>query len=78
MKNKKDKERAEFNEKPVSLAVFFESYNKSIPPTFPKATISILKKFENTHPDLFKQKDGWSVDRHRKRLMDWLASYDNS
>lgn len=75
MKNKRDKEQQELNEAPVTLAVFLESYNKNIPMSFPRASVAILKKFQDTHPALFNQKDGWSVDRHRKKVMDWLSSY---
>lgn len=52
-----------------------ESYNKSIPVSFPHASLKTLKKFQVTHPILFKHGDEWSIDKHRKRLMDWLPSY---
>jgi hypothetical protein len=74
MRNKQDKERQEHNEAPVKLSVFLESYNQSIPAGFSRATVTTLKKFEEAHPVLFRQKDAWSVDRHRKKLMDWLSS----
>ncbi|MBI2669972.1 MAG: hypothetical protein HYX20_02430 [Candidatus Yanofskybacteria bacterium] len=74
MRNKKDKEQKEQNEAPVTLPVFLESYNKNIPAGFPRASVAILKKFQDAHPTLFKHKDAWSVDRHRKRLVDWLSS----
>jgi len=74
MRNKKDKEQKEQNEALVTLAVFLESYNKNIPAGFPRATAATLRKFQDAHPALFKHKDGWSVDRHRKRLFDWLSS----
>ncbi len=74
MRNKKDREQQELNEAPVTLAVFLESYNKNTPIGFPRATPSMLKKFQEAHPALFKQKDGWSVTKHRKRLIDWLSS----
>ncbi len=74
MRNKKDKEQAEFNEAQVTLAMFLESYNKNIPTGFPRASVVTLRKFQDAHPMLFKQADTWSITRHRKRLMDWLSS----
>jgi len=77
MRNKRDKEQQELNDTLVMPAVFLESYNQNIPADFPHATITTLKKFQETHPTLFKQKDAWSVTRHRKRLIDWLYSKSN-
>ena len=74
MRNKRDKEQQELNEAPVTLAVFLEGYNKNIPTGFPRASVATLKKFQDAHPTLFRQKDAWSVTRHRKRLIDWLFS----
>ena len=54
---------------------FLESYNQSIPERFPHASVASLKQFQTTHPALFKDTDEWSLDKHRKRLMDWLVSY---
>lgn len=78
MRSLKDKENKEINETPVTLAVFLEAYNKNIPEGFPRATSATLRKFQEEHPTLFKRKDMWSIDRHRKRLIDWLASSLNS
>ena len=74
MRNKKDKERQELNETPVTLAVFLESFNQNIPTDFSRATVRTLKKFQEVHLALFKHKDAWSITRHRKKLIDWLAS----
>ncbi|MDP3785060.1 MAG: hypothetical protein Q8R12_03215 [bacterium] len=65
----------ELNQTATSLAVFMESYNKSIPVSFPQASVKTLKKFQTTHPVLFKNGDEWSIIKHRKKLMDWLPSY---
>lgn len=54
--------------------VFLENYNKSTPAGFPQATVEALKKFQIANPALFKRSDMWSIDKHRKRLMDWLSS----
>ncbi len=74
MRNNKDKEQHELNEVPVTLAVFLESYNKNIPADFPRASVVTLRKFQDAHPMLFKRGDMWSVDHHRKKLIDWLSS----
>lgn len=62
------------NQTITSLAVFIENYNKSIPEDFTRATSKVLEQFQITHPALFKNPDGWSIEKHRKRLMDWLFS----
>ncbi len=65
----------ELNQNKTSLPDFLESYNKSIPVSFPHASIKILKQFQALHPILFKHGNEWSIDRHRKRVMDWLPSH---
>ena len=70
------KDPLKLNEIKTSLPVFMESYIKSMPAGFPLPTIEILKIFQTLHPALFKRGDEWSIDRHRKRIMDWLPSYD--
>ena len=64
----------EINQVSTTLPVFMETYNKSIPDGFPVVSVSILKKFQALHPILFKNGDEWSIDKHRKKLMDWLPS----
>jgi len=59
----------------MPLLNFVESYNKSVPGSFPRVSIKILKRFQSLHPVLFKHSDEWSIDRHRKKVMDWLPSY---
>lgn len=68
----------EVNQTATTLAVFLESYNQNIPASFPRASIKSLKQFQISHPLLFKRGDEWSLDRHRKRLMDWLSSHRDS
>lgn len=74
MKSKKDMELA-LNQERTPLVVFLDSYNKSIPEHFPQASVKVLKRFKDAYPALFKHGDEWSIDRHRKKLMDWLSSY---
>ena len=69
-----DKEQ-EANEALVSPAVFTEFYNKTIPLGWPRASVKALRQFQIAHPLLFRNGDAWSIDKHRKRFMDWLASY---
>ena len=64
----------EVNQLKVSLVAFMESYNKSIPTGFPHVSVKTLKHFQVLHPMLFKGTNEWSIDKHRKRVMDWLPS----
>jgi len=77
MRSKRDRE-LELNQNTTTLASFMESYNKSVPLDFPKVSVKILKHFQVLHPTLFKRGDEWSIDKHRKKLMDWLPSYADS
>jgi len=64
----------EVNQETISLAKFKELYNKSVPNAFPDASLKLLRDFQEANPTLFKNKDKWSIDRHRKRFMDWSFS----
>ncbi len=66
---------SEANIAKTPMLEFIEAYNKTIPAGFPRATPEALEQFRITHTALFKGKAGWSVDKHRKRVMDWLSSY---
>lgn len=59
------------------MAAFLENYNRNIPAGYPQASTKMLKQFQVAHPILFKHGDEWSVDKHRKKLMDWLSSSPN-
>ncbi|MDP3727588.1 MAG: hypothetical protein Q8R35_03035 [bacterium] len=65
----------ERNQAAVPLAVFLASYNERLPEGFPRASAETLRRFQTTYPALFRKGDAWSIDKHRKRLMDWLASH---
>ena len=69
------KKELEISQTQITLSAFLESYNQSIPESFPRASVVLLKKFQDTHQMLFKNGDMWSVSQHRKKLMDWLPSY---
>ena len=66
---------SELNRTETPLLEFMEAYNKSIPSGFPRASVAALQQFQTSHVILFKKGAGWSVDKHRKRVMDWLSSY---
>ena len=63
------------NERLTPVLDFIESYNRTLPAGFPRATAKTVKLFQQAYPALFKGKDEWSIDKHRKRFMDWLASH---
>ena len=62
----------------ISLASFMESYNTSAPASFPRASEKNLKEFQEPAPSLFKNKTSWSIDKHRKRFMDWIYSHEDN
>ncbi len=72
MKQKNDP--LKLNQLETSLPIFMASYNQSVPAGFPHASAKALKQFQELHPMLFKHSHEWSIDKHRKRLMDWLPS----
>lgn len=56
----------------IPVSEFLESYNKNMPTGWPRATSALLQKFRVEHSALFTHGDMWSLDQHRKKLMDWL------
>lgn len=72
-----DRERSE---KKLSLADFLKSYNADLPSAFPPASTSILNEFKKSYPALFKDEsnNAWSLDQHRKKVMDWLPGHTKS
>ncbi|OHA01501.1 MAG: hypothetical protein A3C12_01870 [Candidatus Sungbacteria bacterium RIFCSPHIGHO2_02_FULL_49_20] len=75
---KKYREELAANQMQVSLSDFLESYNKNMPADFPRASVALLNKFKDTHSTLFRHGDLWSVDLHRKRLIDWMPRYGDA
>jgi hypothetical protein len=55
-----------------------KSYNQNIPTAYPHASTALLIKFKEAHSVLFKHGDLWSLDLHRKKLMDWLPRNSNA
>ncbi|MCX6786681.1 MAG: hypothetical protein NTU85_02615 [Candidatus Kaiserbacteria bacterium] len=62
------------SEKSLSLSEFLKSYNEGLPSEFPRASLALLREFKVAHVTLFKHNDSWSLDQHRKVVMNWLPS----
>ncbi len=62
------------SEKSLTPAQFLSAYNENLPTAFPPATQPLLKEFKKAHTGLFKADNAWSLDQHRKKVMDWLTS----
>ena len=73
----KDKKHTEPDQNFIgaTTAVFVQYYNQNVPETFPRASLRALERFQAVHPGLFRGNNEWTIDKHRKKLMDWLASY---
>jgi hypothetical protein len=69
---KKSESAPKSNEILLTDAEFLESYNKNMPSNYPRASMELLDKFKDSHQSLFKSSSSWSLDQHRKRLIDWL------
>jgi hypothetical protein len=65
----------EFNEAGMPLKAFIEYYNRTIPADFTHATEKAMKKFKADRTALFDGDGLWSLDKHRKHVMDFLRSY---
>lgn len=71
----KEKNEGDVNLIGSSTKVFVQYYNKNIPDAFPRATLKTLEKFQTRYPSLFKENGEWTINKHRKKLMDWLSSH---
>lgn len=60
------------SEERISSAEFLKSYNKNMPEGFLRASETTLQEFKDEHPSFFKHGNLWSLDEHRKRLIDWF------
>ena len=67
----------ELNQAYTTVDVFMKSYNQTIPQGFPVVSVAMLKKFQEANPSIFSNKDKWSIEKHRKKLMDWLPMHIN-
>lgn len=66
-----DRERSE---KSRSMMEFLTLYNDNLPAAFPQATRAMLEEYCATHAEVFKVPGVWSLDVHRKKVMDWLKA----
>ena len=63
------------SEKSLSFGDFLKSYNENLPLQFPRASLALLREFKKKNETLFKNDSNvWSLDQHRKKVMDWLTS----
>ncbi len=62
------------SEKSRSLSEFLKLYNENLPSAFPHVTTALLEDFKNAHTNLFGSNSVWSLDVHRKKVMDWLRA----
>ncbi len=67
-----DRERSE---KKHPLGDFLKLYNAGLPPQFPRASAALLEQFKSVYPSQFRADGLWSLDQHRKKLMDWLPMH---
>lgn len=51
---------------------FIEAYNLLFNVPNSKATKGTCKQYQEEHPNEFKTND-WSIEKHRKRFMDWMS-----
>ena len=62
----------------LSLTDFVQSYNENMPSGYALASEEQLLEFKGTHVSLFKNGDMWSIDQHRKRIIDWLPQFNRA
>jgi hypothetical protein len=72
---KKYGEELKITQAQVTLAEFMAAFNQTMPSQFPRATTPLLKKFKEAHAGLFTNGDMWSLDIHRKKVIDWLPKH---
>ncbi|HBG81592.1 TPA: hypothetical protein DDW69_02000 [candidate division CPR2 bacterium] len=54
------------------MCKFIEEYNQLYNTPDHKVNEIICEQYRNEHPNEFKNSE-WSIDKHRKRLMDWMS-----
>ena len=64
--------KIDVSELQISLPEFLKSYNKNIPAGYPQVTAELLQKFKTAHASFFRHGELWSLDEHRKKIVDWL------
>lgn len=74
---KKYEKEIKSHEIQIPISEFLASFNKNMPAGFPKVSEAQLKKFKEQHLAFFKNGDFWSLDKHRKKIIDWLPRNGN-
>ncbi|MEK7635375.1 MAG: hypothetical protein AAB446_03035 [Patescibacteria group bacterium] len=74
---KSNSQELKLNEIQLSLLDFLKSFNQNMPANFPQVSEAQLLMFKKEHEALFKKGDTWSLDNHRKKVMDWLPRNTN-
>ena len=54
----------------LTMDDFLVSFNDNMPGSFPKVNEELLLQFKQEYPTLFKNSKKWSLDIHRKKLID--------
>ncbi len=75
MIKRRKKEAPDLSIVQIPLAMFLQSYNENLPESFPRVSVTILKRFQTAYPMLFKHGNMWSIALHRKKVIDWLPSH---
>jgi hypothetical protein len=68
----KNSQEIKLNEIALSLTEFLKSFNQNMPANFPQVSEEQLLMFKKEHEALFRKGNTWSLDNHRKKVMDWL------
>lgn len=55
-----------------SISDFCGEYNKDLPESFTRASVSLLAEYRRSHPEAFRMSGTWTLDQHRKKIIDWL------
>ena len=56
----------------IPLAEFLKSFNQNMPSHFPQVSEAQLLEFKKDHGSFFKNGNLWSLEQHRKKVIDWL------
>ena len=75
---KNNSQELKLNEIQLSLSEFLKSFNQNMPTNFPQVSEEQLLLFKKEHETLFKKGNTWSLDNHRKKVMDWLPRNINT
>jgi len=72
IKVKKNTTDLKLNEIQLTLSEFLQSFNQNMSAGFPKVSEAQLLKFKSENESFFRKGDTWSLDQHRKKVIDWL------